>query len=83
MPTNTYDASQATIYQWIKNSVNIVILPRATIDEDGNHYTVYEMSLKYIDIHPDNGDVESYVTRHEDAADQPSHIWDDLHGGKR
>lgn len=83
MPTNTYVASQATIHQWTKGSVGIVISPRATIDEDGNHYIVYEMSLKYIDIHHDNGDVESYVTRHEDAADQHTHIWDDLHGGKR
>lgn len=81
MLTETCDASRATIYRRVDDLLDHDLLTeQLKIDENGNHYTVYEANLDHIDITLDGGDFEVHVTRHEDAADRITRIWDELRG---
>lgn len=81
MLTENCDASRATIYRRVDDLLDHELLTeQLKIDEQGNHYTVYEANLDHISIHLDEGGFEVNVTRREDAADRITRIWDELRG---
>lgn len=73
------DASLATVYRRLDALVDGgLVAERTRIDEDGNHYGVYEATLGEVRIKLTESGFEASVDRREDVADRFTNVWRDM-----
>ncbi|MFC7018233.1 MULTISPECIES: ArsR/SmtB family transcription factor [Haloarcula] len=79
------EASEPTLYRRINVCQEYDLLTEATrVDEDGNHYKVYETALERISFELDGGGFEVDLELRRDLVEQAEDAWDDIgEGGER
>jgi DNA-binding transcriptional ArsR family regulator len=73
------DASLPTIYRRLEALRECDLLTESThLDPDGNHYTLYETTVKYIGINIEDGTIDVHVAQQDDAAGRFTRLWERL-----
>ena len=73
------DASLPTIYRRIDRLKSCDLLrERTRIDEDGQHYAVYESAFESLQVTMTDGEFIVNVSRRKDPADRITKLWEDL-----
>lgn len=73
------DASLATVYRRLDALADCgLVAERTRLDEDGNHYAVYEASLDELRVSLTPGGFEAVVDRREDVADAFTRVWEGM-----
>ena len=73
------DASLPTIYRRLDQlEESQLVTERTEIEQDGNHYSVYEACLEKIELELDDGEFDLRVSRSEDVADKFTEMWEGM-----
>lgn len=76
------DASKPTVYRRVNVCLEYDLLSEDTrIDEEGNHYKVYETNLQRICFEIDDGGFDVTISLRRDLVDRFGNFWGDLEGG--
>ncbi|WP_324759993.1 ArsR/SmtB family transcription factor [Haloarcula sp. GH36] len=76
------DASEPTIYRRVDVCQEYDLLTEDTrVDEDGNHYKVYETNLERICLEPDGAGFEVTLELHREFVDREADAWKE-HGDR-
>ena len=75
------DVSEPTLYRRIDACQEYDLLTESTrVDEDGNHYKVYETALERVCFALDGGGFEVDLQLRRDLVEQSEDAWDDIGG---
>jgi len=75
------DVSEATVYRRVDACTEYDLLTeRVQVDEDGNHYSVYETTLKRACFEIEGGGYDVNIELRRDLADQFDDFWGGLGG---
>jgi DNA-binding transcriptional ArsR family regulator len=76
------DASQPTIYRRVNACQEYDLLAEDTrIDEEGNHYKVFETTLERVCLEIDDGGFDVTISLRRDLVDRFTDFWGDLEEG--
>lgn len=78
------DASQPTVYRRVNVCQEYDLLAETTrVDEEGNHYKVYETNLRRVCFEVEDGGYDVTISLRQDLVDRFGDFWGGLEGGGR
>lgn len=75
------DVSEATVYRRVDACTEYdLLVERTRVDDDGNHFTVYENTLQQACVEIESGGYDVNIELRRDLVDQFNDFWRDLGG---